>query len=450
MRGGASSVVTTRVWLVIFFQAMFPTVAMIPLPFRRLPVADRALAILCTALLGLPLASLAQNGGELSLITTRDLQPIFNGTNLDGWIQRGGKAQYAVADGVIVGTTVKGEPNSFLCTEKEYGDFILELEIKTDASLNSGVQIRSHCFDHATTYDWGHEPIKIPAGRVHGYQIEVDHRPERRWSGGVYEEGRRGWLFDLSQNATAGAAFKFGEWNHYRIACQSGSIKTWINGVAAADLVDTVTLSGFIGLQVHNHDQAGLAVRFRNLRLQDLGRREWKPMWDGQTFNGAHLIGKGDWQIADGAIHATHAKAEPEFGHLVTDGVFADFTVRLKYKAVKGNSGLYFRIEEKGFSGVTGFQAEIDAEKDAGGLYETNGRAWVRQPAAADVKKWFRPQDWNTMTVSAHGKRITVEVNGYQSAEVRDDPGRPEGRFALQLHGGQDVEVYFKDIEFLE
>jgi hypothetical protein len=401
------------------------------------------------ALLCCPLATFAQPA-DLALITTRDLQPIFNGTNLDGWIQRGGKAKYAVADGVIVGTTVKGEPNSFLCTQKEYGDFVLELELKADEGLNSGVQIRSHCFDQATTYDWGNTQIKIPAGRVHGYQIEVDNRPERRWSGGVYEEGRRGWLFDLSKNATAGAAFKFGEWNKYRIACQGGSIKTWINGVAAADLVDTATLSGFIALQVHNHEKAGLQVRFRNLRLQDLGRHEWKPRWDGQSFNGAHLIGKGDWKITDGAIHATNAKEEKEFGHLVTDQVFSDFTVRLKYKSVKGNSGLYFRIEEKGFSGVSGFQAEIDAEKDAGGLYETNGRAWVSQPAAADVKKWFRPQDWNTMTVSAHGKRITVEVNGYQSAELLDDPGRTEGRFALQVHGGQDVDVYFKDIEILE
>ena len=362
-----------------------------PFPIRPAQDAGRWLTLSFATLFSLTQTVFAQDHERnLALITTRDLQPIFNGTNLDGWIQRGGKANYAVDDGVIVGTTVKGEPNSFLCTQKEYGDFILELELKADESLNSGVQIRSHCFDRATTYDWGNAQIKIPAGRVHGYQIEVDHRPERRWSGGVYEEGRRGWLFDLSKNKTAGAAFKFGEWNHYRMVCQGGSIKTWINGIAAADLVDCVTLSGFIALQVHNHAQAGLHVRFRNLRLQDLSRHEWKPMWDGQTFNGAHIIGKGDWQIKDGVIHAKHTKEEAEFGHLVTDQVFSDFTVRLKYKSVKGNSGLYFRIEGKGFSGVSGFQAEIDAEKDAGGLYETNGRAWVSQPAAADVAKWFR------------------------------------------------------------
>ena len=139
-----------------------------------------------------------------------------------------------------------------------------------------------------------------------------------------------------------------------------------------------------------------------------------------------------------------------EFGHLVTDKSYSDFTVRLKYKAVSGNSGFYFRIEEKGASGVSGFQAEIDAEKDAGGLYETNGRTWVSQPSPEDVKKWFRPQEWNTMSVSAHGGRIAVEVNGQRTAELLNDKGRTEGKLALQVHANLDCDLYFKDIEILE
>ena len=177
---------------------------------------------------------------------------------------------------------------------------------------------------------------------------------------------------------------------------------------------------------------------------------DWRGLWDGKSMQGWHVIGKGQWKIEENALHATNVKSEKDFGHLVTDRDYTNFTVRLKYKAVKGNSGLYFRLEESGFSGVSGFQGEIDAEKNAGGLYETIGRAGVSQPAAADGKKWFRPQEWNTMTVAAHGKRITVVVNGYQSAELLNDPGRTEGRFALQVHGGQDVEVYFKDLEILE
>lgn len=388
-------------------------------------------------------------GLGLSNASAQELAPNFDGKTLDGWVQRGGKASYVVEDGVIVGTTVKNTGNSFLCTQREYGDFILELEVKADPALNSGIQVRSHCFDHETTYDHGAEQIKIPAGRVHGYQVEVDNRPERRWSGGIYDEARRAWLFPLATNSPAGQAFKFGEWNQYRIRCVGGLIQTWINGVAAADLIDTTTLRGFIGLQVHATDQAGLQVRFRNLRLRDLGAHTWQPVMDGDNFDGGHIIGKGEWKIENGVIHATHSKNDQKFGHLVSNSSLSDFCVRLKYKAAKGNSGFYFHIEESGASGVSGFQAEIDAEKDAGGLYETNGRGWVVQPKAEDVKKWFKPQDWNVMTVTARGRRVAVEVNGHKTAEVRDDPGRTEGQFALQLHGGQDVEVWFKDIEML-
>lgn len=384
-----------------------------------------------------------------SLRAAEELQPLFNGRNLEGWVQRGGKATYAVEDGVIVGTTILKTPNSFLCTQREYGDFILELEVRADEGLNSGIQIRSQCFDEPTPFFWEGKTNTISAGRVHGYQVEVDHRPERRWSGGIYDEGRRGWLFPLGTNSPAGQAYKFGEWNHFRIVCNGPSIKTWVNGVSAADLWDAQTLKGFIGLQVHSAKQAGLQVRFRNIRLQDLGRHVWKPLWDGRTWNGWKPIGKGEWQIVDGAIRGTNVKDEKDFGHLVTDRTFGDFTVRVTYRAVRGNSGLYFRVAQSGHSGVSGFQAEIDAEKDAGGLYETNGRGWVRQPAPEAVRKYFRPQEWNTMTVMAHGRRVAVDVNGRRSAELSDDPGRPEGYLALQAHGSQDVEVWFKDIELL-
>ena len=172
-----------------------------------------------------------------------------------------------------------------------------------------------------------------------------------------------------------------------------------------------------------------------------------RPLWDGRSFAGWHPIGKGVWTIENGAIHGVNVIAEKEYGHLVSDRIYGDFTLRLKFNSVKGNSGLYFRIEETGFSGVTGFQAEIDATKDVGGLYETNGRKWVSQPTPAQVATWFKPGEWNELIVTARGGHIVVRVNGKISAELSDDPGRREGRFALQLHGGKDVEVWFKDIE---
>lgn len=173
----------------------------------------------------------------------------------------------------------------------------------------------------------------------------------------------------------------------------------------------------------------------------------WKPLWDGKTLAGWHVIGKGAWTVEDGALVGRHAAGEPEFGHLVTDAEYGDFTLRVKYKTVTGNSGVYFRIAEKGFSGVSGFQAEIDPQRDAGGLYETNGRSWVAHPTPEQVATWFRPGEWNEMTVAAHGTKITVTVNGKISAEIDDPQGRRKGRIALQLHGGQDGLQYFKDLE---
>lgn len=207
-------------------------------------------------------------------------QNLFDGQTMNGWVQRGGKAKYAVQDGCIVGTSVPGTPNSFLCTEKEYGDFILELEFKVDPKLNSGVQIRSQCFDANTALtDKNGQPVKdakgrqlnAPAGRVHGYQVEIDPSA-RAWSGGIYDEGRRGWLFNLKDKPEAQKAFKQNEWNKYRIECRGDSIKTWINGVPAADLKDGVTAKGFIALQVHgignDAAKAGTQVCWRNVRIQ--------------------------------------------------------------------------------------------------------------------------------------------------------------------------------------
>jgi len=365
-------------------------------------------------------------------------QQLFDGKTLKGWKQLGGEAIYKVEDEKIVGISVKGTPNSFLCTKKDYSDFILEFEVKVDPHLNSGVQIRSNSYP-------GYRK-----GRVHGYQVEIDPSP-RAYSGGIYDEARRGWLYDLSENEAARKSFKKQQWNHYRVEAIGEHIRTWVNGVAAADLRDSMTLTGFIGLQVHASDsEEPLKVQWRNIRIKDLGGHRWKLLFDGHSLKGWHKLPGGKWEIKDGVIIGTSSKEERNHGLLVTDRLFGDFTARLKFKAVKGNSGFYFRVEEvQSNVGVHGFQAEIDAERDVGGLYETGGRAWVVKPKAEDVRKWFRPGKWNQMTVSAHGRRIVVHVNSQKSAEITNDTGRTEGHLALQLHAGQDMKVMFKEIEML-
>jgi hypothetical protein len=196
---------------------------------------------------------------------------LFDGRSLAGWTQRGGKAQYRVVQGEIVGTTVDGEPNSFLCTTRDFSDFILELEFNVDEGLNSGVQIRSQAFDGPTEFQWEGKTYKVPAARVHGLQVEIDPST-RAWTAGIQEEGGRAWLNDLKNNPPAREAFHHLAWNKLRIECRGSSIRTWLNDVPAADLRDERVLSGFIALQVHGigKGQPPLNVRFRNIRIEEM------------------------------------------------------------------------------------------------------------------------------------------------------------------------------------
>jgi len=198
---------------------------------------------------------------------------LFNGKDLSGWEQHSGKAEYRVEDGTIVGKTVLDTGNSFLCTTKKYADFVLELEFKVDPSMNSGVQFRSEFYEKETEVTIDGKPKKFAADRVHGYQFEIDPSA-RAWTGGIYDEGRRGWLFDLKNNEAARKAFKQGEWNKARIECKGGSIKTFLNDVPAADLKDDLTKTGVIALQVHGigrkTEAAGKEVRWRNIRIKEL------------------------------------------------------------------------------------------------------------------------------------------------------------------------------------
>lgn len=184
---------------------------------------------------------------------------LFNGRDLTGWTQRGGRAIFRVEDNAIVGLTRPNQPNSFLCTESEYSDFVLDLDFLIDDTANSGVQFRS---ESRPDYQ---------RGVVHGYQAEIDPSP-RAWTAGIYDESRRGWLAPLDANPAARAAFRHNEWNHLRIRAVGDHLQTWLNDVPAADLHDATTPRGFIALQVHAAGADELVVKWRNLRLTDLSR----------------------------------------------------------------------------------------------------------------------------------------------------------------------------------
>jgi hypothetical protein len=201
---------------------------------------------------------------------------LFNGKDLTGWTRRGGAATYAVEHGVIVGRSAPNTHNTFLTTDKEYGDFELELDFKIDPKdFNSGVQIRSHS-----------RPEDI-GERVYGYQVEIDTDPERAWTGGIYFEGgskdkkgqwirEGGWLNDLSKNEAAQKERHLGEWNHFKIVAKGRRIQTWINGVPAADFTEkddkAFAPKGFIALQVHavGPNTNTKEVRWRNIKMTEL------------------------------------------------------------------------------------------------------------------------------------------------------------------------------------
>ncbi len=174
----------------------------------------------------------------------------------------------------------------------------------------------------------------------------------------------------------------------------------------------------------------------------------FRPLFDGKTLDGWTPLPGGKWEVKDGAILGTSPQSERRHGILLSDARFKDFTVRARFRVHKGDSGFYFRCErvQSGVS-VNGFQVEVDDTQETGGLYETGGRAWVTRPNAEIIKeRQYKPGEWTDLKLSAVGGNVTVWINGVKSAELKNDKGRSEGHFGLQLHGGQEMHVEFKDI----
>ncbi len=297
-------------------------------------------------------------------------QNLFNGKDLTGWKRLGGTADYKVEDGIIVGRTVANSRNTFLVTEKEYGDFILEADVWVeDEEGNAGLQTRSH-FD-ATAFNG--------EGKVYGRQCEVDPSP-RRWTGGIYDEGRRDWLYPMQLNAQAQHAFKKGTYNHFKVECIGNEMKTWVNGIATAYVVDTIDAKGFIGLQVHgikSADHAGKKVCYKNVRIKTTGlvptpfpanvyvanfvvnnltayekKDGWRLLFDGKTGKGWESAKGGSfpekgWMINNGniAVMDAEGKEATNGGDIVTEEQFAAFDLSFEFKLSPGaNSGVKYFV----------------------------------------------------------------------------------------------------------
>ena len=402
---------------------------------------------------------------------------LFNGKDLTGWIQRNGEAQYKVENREIIGVSKAGTPNSFLCTEKDYGDFILEFELKVDTALNSGVQIRSHSLP------------EFKDGRVHGYQIEVDPS-SRGWSAGIYDEARTGWLYPVTPyNPAAVSAFKNFEWNHYRVEAIGNNIKTWLNGVPVADLLVDMDASGFIALQVHQVNvkskpwAEGTTVRWRNLRIMTknleanrktdtppvyqinaipntLSDREkaegWTLLFDGKTTNGwrgalKDAMPDHGWVVNDGALEVLPKDEGGGGGDIVSVEQFGNFDLVFDFKISEGgNTGLKYYVTENVYDkGALGLEYQLldDALHPDAKLGRDGNRTLssLYDLLPAKGKRFNGIGQWNTGRVVANNNHIehwlnNIKVLEYERGSAEYKKAVSESKFSKMKNFGEAPE----------
>ncbi|MBN2319077.1 MAG: DUF1080 domain-containing protein [Acidobacteria bacterium] len=442
--------------------------------------------------------------GVVSAHGQSDWVDLFNGRDLSGWHVLNGQAEYRVDNGVIVGVTKMDTPNSFLATNKDYGDFILEVDVKMDPTLNSGIQIRSLSLEDYQN------------GRVHGYQVEIDPSA-RAWSGGLYDEARRGWLYNLECNPEGKKAYKRDDWNRYHIEAIGPNIRVWLNGIPTADVIDDMTAGGFIALQVHSINDpamAGKTVQFRRVRIMtdnldvvktsvsnaipqisyltnQLTEREkregWSLLWDGKTAQGwrgaklDHFPDKG-WTINNGILTVEESTGgeSTNGGDIVTTKMYGNFELEADFKFTHGaNSGIKYFVDtelNQGEGSAIGCEFQIlddrnhpDAKAGTAGN-RTLGSLYDLIPADnsfyaphESTTKRVNMYGWNRAKVVVQGNHVEHYLNGTQVVEyerrtqmwralvarskyvVWPNFGEAErGHILLQDHGD---EVSFKNIK---
>lgn len=386
---------------------------------------------------------------------------LFNGEDLSGWHLLNGRHEVDVIDGVIVGTSIEGLPNGFLATTEEYEDFIVELEVKADPLLhNSGIQFRSRT--------WG----ESPEGRVYGYQAEIDLTPQG-WSGGIYDEARRGWLYILEDGLSpAKYAWKNNQWNHYRIEAIGTVNRVWVNDMPTAHLVDAETTRGFIALQIHANSRpadppGNNRVFMRNVRIQteNLQPSPWDDtfvlnlipnhlspqeehqgfelLFDGETaanWRGVAQPGLPDsgWEISDGALTIITSgdeelklplletpSPEPESGVMMTEREYGRFELKFEFK----------QHEEGAIPGIEYFVHESQREAIYGRLAANKTTRYTAQWNTGVISRDVG--EWNQGVIKVMpDNRVEYWLNGRPILRYQRDPNEPSnGHILLDDYG---------------
>ncbi len=384
---------------------------------------------------------------------------LFNGKDLSGWEIKNGTAEYRIEGNAIVGTSKTGTPNTFLCTKKKYSDFIFEVEVLVSPGLNSGIQFRSSSIK------------SYRDGRVHGYQCELD-TSERAWTGGIFDEARRGWLYPLTINDKGSKAFVNGAWNKVRIEAIGDSIKTFVNEIQCSNLVDDMTSNGFIALQVHSigaKELEGKTIKWKNIRIATQNLHEiktpnmqyakqisylnnkltpeekkkgWKLLWDGKTskgWKGAEIdfFPESGITLENGIIHfhPHKIKKDPKrSGDIVTIEKFSNFELELDFKIQKGgNSGIkYFVDALKAGDGRTiglefqilddaheDFKMGVDGNRTVGSLYDLISsenlselqRNLIEKKSLNYKLRSKGPNEWNKARIIVEGGNVEHWLN---------------------------------------
>ena len=424
----------------------------------------------------------------------QEWENLFNGKNLKGWKQVTGTAQYKAQDGVLVGTATASKVNSFLATTKNYGDFILEFDFLTEG-INSGVQIRSH--------------KDKERGLVYGYQFEIDPSP-RAWSGGLYDEARRLWLYRMTENEPARKAYREG-WNSARIEAVGNSIRTWVNGIPCTNLLDDADKDGFIALQVHVVDKAheGARIMWKNIRIitKDVEKyctptsapvvnnlnnvltkeeiaQGWILLFNGENSEGwqsAKNLGtfpSEGWSIEDGILSVNKGDGGESTGggDIITTRRYRNFALKVEFKLTPGaNSGIKYFVDpetNKGAGSAIGCEFQVlddklhpDAKLGVKGN-RTMGSLYDLIPAPKGEWENYTIDGWQRAMIIVNGKHVEHWLNGHKLLEYERDTqmwnalvayskykdwpnfgNAAEGYILLQDHGDH---VSYRNVKILE